>query len=176
MEEIPAVMKRLAAIFAALALVLLVAAPAAAQDLHQTPPIPWNSTQVEQSCSQDELDQLAEGQVLWHFVGHFSTDVGVTMSATFEDGTTFTNEPYDSHNGVPGNWELDWNLITEQTTLLSASVNTTTSTDGFNLSHICAPPTTEIPEAPFSALLVLSVGVSLLGYFGLRMRQARSVA
>lgn len=170
-------MKRLAALTAALALVLLVAAPALAQDLHQTPPIPWNATQdadgnpIEQSCSEDELALLGEGDVLWHFVGHFSTDVGVTMDATFSDGTTFTNEPWDKSADT---FELHWDLITGQTTLLSASVNTDTSTDGFNLSHICAPPTTEIPEAPFSALLVLSVGVSLLGYAGLRMRQARS--
>jgi hypothetical protein len=171
------IIKRLAAIAAAFGLVLVVAAPALAQDLHQGTNIPWNSTAVEQSCSSDELAQLQPGQVLWHFVGHFDTDVA-TMDATFSDSqfnkTDFQNT--STHAGQTGGWELDWDIITTEVTLVSASVTPDTTVDGFNLSHICAVPPVVTPEAPMSALLLLTAGISALGFFGLRMRRKATIA
>jgi len=168
------VIKRLAAVTAALALMLLVAAPAVlAQALHQQTPIPWNEGQF-QGTEEDCADaNLQPGQVLWHFVGHFDT-ANATMDATFSDAQFNVNDMPPT--AVHDTYELHWDIVTTQTTLLSASVTPDTTTDGFNLSHICTNPPTEIPEAPFSALLVLSAGLTALGYFGLRRRRSASLA
>jgi len=175
--------KRFGAVLGAFALTLIVAGPALAvlpQPMHQVPPIPWDATvdaagnPITQSCDASELAQLQPGQVLWHFVGHFATDVNVTMSATFSDSQyNVTNQPYQSDTD---HYQLDWEIITGETTLTSASVNTNTDVDGFNLSHICSVPPVVTPEAPMSALLLLSAGVTALGFFGLRMRRSSTLA
>jgi len=167
-------LKRLAAMTAALALLLLVTAPAVlAQDLHQPVPIPWNEGQYQGSDADCAGANLQPGQVLWHFVGHFAAP-GATMDATFSD-------PQFNVTDLPAtktvdSYELHWDIITTQVTLLSASVSPDTDTDGFNLSHICTNPPTEVPEAPLSALLLLSAGITAIGYFGLRRRRFASVA
>jgi hypothetical protein len=164
---------RLVSFAAAVGLVLLVAVPAFAENLQQDTPIAWNDSThqgTEEECADANLQP---GQVLWHFVGHFSTDSAV-MSATFSDSSfDVTNQPPDR---VLDHYELQWNIITTETSLLSASVTPDTDNGGFNLSHICANPSVDVPEAPFSALLVLSSAVTLLGFAGLRMRQSRMAA
>lgn len=174
--------KRLCALGAALGLMLVVAAPALAvysQPIHQATPIPWDATvdangnPITQECSADELAQLQPGEVLWHFVGHFAT-TNVTMTATFADSSfNVTNKPWDS---IADHYQLDWEIITSETTLLSASVDTATDVDGFNLSHICSVPPVVVPEAPMSALLLLTSGFSALGWFALRLRRSSTVA
>jgi hypothetical protein len=176
-------LKRLAASIAALGLILVVAGPALAtfaEEIHQAVPIPWNATvdnnggPVTQECSADELAQLQPGQVLWHFVGHFATDQNVTMSATFTDSQyNVTDQTYQSDTD---HYELDWEIITGETTLTYAAVNTQTDVDGFNLSHICSSPPVVVPEAPMSALLLVSAGLSGFGWFALRRRQPSKVA
>jgi hypothetical protein len=168
------VIKRLASTIAALALLLLVAAPAMAQDLHQATPIPWNEGQFQGTEEECADANLQPGQVLWHFVGHFDTDQNLSMDATFADSQF--NQTDLAPTKIVDHYEAHWDIITTQTTLLSASVTPDTDVDGFNLSHICTNPPTDVPEAPFAALLVLSAGMSALGFFALRRRRSASLA
>lgn len=164
--------KRLAALAAALGLVLVMVAPALAQDLHQTLPIAWNDAQYQGTEADCADANLEPGQVLWVFVGHFSSP-DATMSATFDNSAD--NVTDISPTKTLDSYELQWLVYTGEDTLLSASVTPDTDTDGFNLSHICAAPPTEIPEAPFSALLVLSGGIGVLAFLGLRMRRSQAI-
>jgi len=169
------VIRRLTATIAAAGLVLLVAAPALAQNLSQPVPIAWNEGQYQGTADECASANLQPGQVLWHFVGHFDTDQ-VTMTATFADAqynvTNLAPEPGD----IFDHYEIHWTIITSQTTLLSASVSPDTSVDGFNLSHICTNPPTDVPEAPFSALLILTGGLIILGFVMLRQRRSMVAA
>jgi len=167
--------RRLAAVFAAAGLVLLVAAPAFADtNLHQTPPIDWNDARFSLPGTAAECSglNLQPGQVDWHFVVHTDASTG-TMSATFSNAAdNVTNIPPDK---IVDHYELHWDVITGEDTLLSASTSVTPSADGFNLSHICSNPETIVPEAPASSLLVLTAGVLAVGFVTWRMRRSESV-
>jgi hypothetical protein len=174
------VIKRLAAVAAALGLTLMFAGTALAttEPLHQTTPIAWNDASVSQEC--DAGQTAAPGTVIWHFVAHTTTN-DFTMTASFSDGTTVTNLPPDK---IVDTYELHWDVTTSTTDgtgptqLLSASITGTGTVDagGFNLSHVCANPPTPVPEAPASALLLLSAGMIGAGFVAWRMRQARTAA
>jgi len=163
--------KRFAALVGALALTLVVAAPVFAQSLSQPTPIAWDDAQYQGSDADCAGTNLQPGQVLWHFVGHFSVDNPVA-TFTFAD-QTFTDISPDV---VVDHYEAHWNIVTDETSLLSASVSPDTDVDGFNLSHICSSPPVVTPEAPMSALLLLSAGVTALGFFGLWMRRTSPLA
>jgi hypothetical protein len=164
--------KRLAAILAALGLTLMVAAPAWANDLHQTLPIASDSSSFQGTAG--DCVGVAPGTVLWHFVhtDTKSSDLGSKLTVTFSDGTTQIVNGY-----VNGNSIVMYDVTTTSgVSLLSASDSIIN--DGLlNLSHICnGGPVPVVPEAPFSALLVLTGGLAGLGFVGWRMRQNRTIA
>lgn len=166
--------RRLAAAVAALGLSMLLVAPALATvPLHQTPPIDWNDVTFQgtaEDCADTNLDP---GQVLWHFVLANTSDPNVTLTATFGDASA--NVVNLSSTKVTDHYVVMWEVITGETSLTGAS---SSANDGIlNLSHICAgSPPPEIPEAPASALLMLSAGVGLLALFRMRQRRSGSVA
>ena len=164
--------KRLAAFAAALTLTLIVAAPAFAQGLNQTLPISWDDSAYQGTETYCAGANLQPGQVLWHFVGHFSVSDPVA-SFTFADGTTYTALAPDVVND---HYEAQWTIITNETSLTAASVTPDTDSGTFNLSHICSSPPVVTPEAPMSALLVLSGGLGIFGFFLLRMRRSATGA
>ena len=165
--------RRLAAVFAALGLVLLVAAPAFAttEPLHQGTNIAWNDPANTVDCSDTDIPAPGPGQVNWIFVAHTSTN-DFTMDAAFADGTIVTDKlPYKT----PDTYEPHWFVTTSLTTLLTASItgSGTVGSGGFNLSHVCPNPGEQVPEAPMSSLLMVSAGLIGLGFLGWRMRRSR---
>lgn len=171
--------RRLAAVFAGVGLVLLMTAPAFAYTplttpLHQATPIAWNDVNYQGTEEECAGLNLQPGQVDWHFVVHTDSSTGV-MSADFDPGTAddVTEMPPTK---VVDTYELHWDIITGEDTLLAASTSVVPSADGFNLSHICSNPETQIPEAPASALLVISAGIALVGFLGWRMRRSAPIA
>jgi hypothetical protein len=164
--------KRLAAILAALGLTLLVAAPAWANDLHQTLPIASDSSSYQGTAG--DCVGVAPGFVLWHFVhtDTKSSNLPSTLTVTFSDGSSQTVNGY-----VNGNSIVMYDVKTT-TGLSLTKASDSISPDGLlNLSHICnGGPVPVVPEAPFSALLVLAGGLAGLGFVGWRMRQNRTIA
>ena len=172
--------RKFAAMFAALGLSVLLVSPALAfMNLHQTPPIDWNDADSQGDAEECADANLEPGQVLWHFILSKSDSNDPTMSATFADASfNVTNMPptkFSPDNDTADHWTVHWDIITTQTTLLSASTSGTGNE--FNLSHICAgPPPPDIPEAPASALLLLTGAVALIGFFRLRQRRSGALA
>jgi hypothetical protein len=174
--------RRTAAVLAALSLVLLIAAPAFANDLHQfedgqnpdgiasdNPEFQGDETE----CPEGTVDA---GEVLWHFVhvGTDSSDLPSTLTATFADAGTVTVSGY-----VNGNSIVMYDIITGPDTLLSASdtIITNPMTEPLNLSHICnGGPPPVIPEAPASILLVVTAGLAGLAFVTWRLRRSGAVA
>jgi hypothetical protein len=160
--------RRLAALLAALGMTLMLAAPAWAVDIHQTLPISSDSAEF-QGDSTECTTVLQSGQVLWHFVVvGSSTDDTVTVTFTTA-GTRTLTATKDLDN------VQHYETITGPDTLTSAS---SSGTDGeLNLSHICnGGPPPEIPEAPASALLLVTAGLIGLGFAGWKMRRGASAA
>jgi hypothetical protein len=171
--------RRLAALFAAMSLSLLLVSPALAfMPLHQDTPIDWNdagSQGDEEECAGVVLEP---GEVLWHFVLAKSTTNDPTMTATFADASfNVTDMPPTKiapDSDMADHWVIHWDIITTQTTLLSASTSGTG--EQFNLSHICpGSPPPDIPEAPASVLLLGTAGIGVLGFFLLRQRRREGV-
>jgi hypothetical protein len=168
--------RKIAATFAALGLSLLLVSPAlATTPLHQETPIDWNDAEFQGDSTECDGVVLEPGQVLWHFILSKSETNDPTMDATFADASFNVDDlsptMVSPDNDTADHWTVHWDIITTQTTLLSASTSGTGLE--FNLSHICAgPPPPEIPEAPASVLLVGSAGLGLLGYFLLRRRRS----
>lgn len=171
--------RRLAALFAAMSLSVLLVSPALAfMPLHQETPIDWNdagSQGDEEECTGLVLEP---GEVLWHFILAKSDTNDPTMTATFADDefdvTGLPPTKVSPDNETAGHWTVHWEIVTTQTTLLSASTSGTG--EQFNLSHICpGSPPPEIPEAPASVLLVGTAGIGLLGFFLLRQRRREGV-
>ena len=161
--------KRLAAALAASALMLMLAGPAFAVDIHQTLPISSASFGVntDGNChgtpTQDQLD--------WHFVLNQSDTDDQLLTVTFQNAGTFTVGP----NQVVDTFVLHYDVYTTGAdTLLSAS--TDGDTGMLLLSDICGNPPPVVPEAPASALLVLTSGLAALGFVAWRMRQNAAVA
>ncbi len=165
--------RRLAATLAAFGLTLMLAAPAFAVDLNagQTLPISWDAAAYQGSDTDCAGLNLQAGQVDWHFVLNQSATNDQTLTTTFQTAGTSTV----SADKVVDTYVLHYDIVTGMDTLLSASTSGDTGT--LQLSHICnGGPPPEIPEAPFSALLVLTAGLMGLGFVGWRMRQDRAVS
>jgi hypothetical protein len=110
---------------------------AAANDLHQTPPIAWNATGFEDDCTDVEL---GAGQVLWHFIQNQTDAASGELTAEFDLAGWVIVDNYKKSGPV-----LHWAIITGHDTLLSATSDV--DSDGnLNLSHICVGP--EASEQP----------------------------
>lgn len=161
--------KRLAAALAASALMLMLAGPAFAVDIHQTLPISSADFGVntDGNChgtpTQDQLD--------WHFVLNQSATDDQTLTVEFQNAGIITVSP----DQVVDSYVLHYDVYTTGAdTLLSAS--TSGDTGMLQLSDICGNPPPVIPEAPASALLVLTSGFAALGFVAWRMRRNAAVA
>jgi hypothetical protein len=163
--------RRLAALMAALGMTLLLSAPAFAVEINQDLPITSDSAEhqgSEEECAEADVEA---GQVLWHFIITQSSTDDQTITLTFQNAGTATYSP----DKVVDSFVLHYDVITgSPDTLLSAS---SSGNDGiFNLSHICdGGPPPEIPEAPASVLLILTAGFAGLAFLGLRNRRSTSV-
>ena len=162
--------RRLAALMAALGMTLLLSAPAFAVEIGNDLPIPSDSAEFqgsEEECAEADVES---GQVLWHFIINNSSTDDQTLTVTFQNAGTITQGP----DKVVDAFVLHYNFITgSPDTLLSA----VSSGDGnLRLSHICdGGPPPEIPEAPASVLLILTAGFAGLAFLGLRNRRSSSV-
>ena len=171
--------RRLAALFAAMSLSLLLVSPALANvPLHQELPIDWNDAGSQGSEDECAGVVLEPGEVLWHFVLVQSDTNDETLTATFADEEfNVTNMPPTKiapDTDMADHWVLHWDIVTTQTTLETAFASGDSGI--LNLSHICpGSPPPEIPEAPASVLLVGTAGLGLLGFFLLRQRRREGV-
>ena len=162
--------RRFAALLAAFAMVLVVAAPAFANDLSQSTPISADNPAYQGTDTDCAGLNLQPGQVLWHFVhtGTSSANLPSTLTATFQNAGTVTVDGF-----VNGNSIVMYNIttVTGTDTLISAS-DTITNDGNLNLSHICqGGPPPDVPEAPAAALLLLT-GLAGLAFVGWRMRRS----
>jgi hypothetical protein len=159
--------RRLAALVAALGLALLSVAPAIAAPITNPLPISSDATGFEGG----DCAGVQPGQVVWHFVAH-TTDQFETLTVTFSTAGTMPDLVADK---VTDTYELQWFVTTGSPDTL---VDADTSGDGnLQLSHICdGGPPPEIPEAPASVLLILTSGLAGLGFVGWRMRRSQIVA
>lgn len=158
--------RRLAALLAAFGMTLMLAAPALAVDIHQTVPIASDSAEF-QGDANECTTALQSGQVLWHFVviGSSTDD---TVSVEFATAGIRTLTATKDLENVQ-----HYETITGPDTLNSASSSGTTGQ--LNLSHICnGGPPPEVPEAPASALLLVTSGLIGLGFVGWKMRRSAS--
>lgn len=171
--------RRLAAMLAAMSLSLLLVSPALANvPLNQDVPIDWNDAGSQGSEDECADVVLEPGEVLWHFVLVQSTTNDETLTATFADDVfNVTNMPPTKiapDTDLADHWVLHWDIVTTQTTLTSAFASGDSGI--LNLSHICpGSPPPEIPEAPASVLLVGTAGLGLLGFYLLRQRRREGV-
>lgn len=168
--------RRLAALLAALAMTLLLSAPAYAVEIGNDLPISSGDAEFQGSDAECADADVEAGQVLWHFIINQSSTDDQTLTVTFQNAGTLTQSPDqvspDQDNAAQ--WTLHYNFTTgSPDTLLSAS----SSGDGnLRLSHVCdGGPPPEIPEAPASVLLILTAGFAGLAFLGLRNRRSTSV-
>lgn len=168
--------RRLAAVFAALVMTMLLAVPAFAVELTNATPISSDNAGLQGTTAECAEFNVQPGQVVWHFVQTKSDDQTETLTATFQNAGTKTATPYKTSpdQDTADHWTLHYAITTgSPDTLLSASA---TGGDGLQLSHICnGGPPPEIPEAPASVLLILTAGLAGLGFMSLRRRN-RAVA
>ena len=160
--------RRLAAFLAALGITILLAVPALASPLTNPTPISSDDPNFQGTADECREFNVQPGQVVWHFVINQSSTDDQTVTATFATAGTITVSPYK----VIDTFVLHYAITTgSPDTLLSAS----SSGDGnLQLSHICnGGPPPEIPEAPASAMLVLSSGIAVLGFLTWRQRRSR---
>jgi hypothetical protein len=163
--------RRLAALLAALGMTLLLSAPVLAVDLHQDTPISSDSAEFQGDETECADADVEAGQVLWHFIINQSSTDDQTITVTFQNAGTHTYSP----DKVVDAYVLHYDVVTgSPDTLLSA---TSSGNDGtFNLSHICnGGPPPEIPEAPASALLILTAGVAGLAFLAFRNRRSTTI-
>lgn len=167
--------RRLAAVLAALALTLLAAGAVAADTASIKSSQTGSWTNAPASC--DSFTTAQPGQVVWHFSAR-TTTADFTLTATFSDGTTVSGRPVDR---VTGTSQRHWYVTTaasdssgDAVELQAASISGTgtITPNSFNLSNVCANPDTPIPEAPASGLLVLSAALVALAFVRWRMRQS----
>jgi hypothetical protein len=180
--------RRTAAVLAAISLSLLLAATAFAAlntytlnqflDGRNPDGIAWDDFQVDCEGVSPAADQVA-----WVFVAHVTSGDPSTflLTATFEDSSgDVSDQPPEQP--IPDS-EPHWIVYTSLTTLLDATITgdgTIQENDdisnSFELSHVCPNPGNEIPEAPMSALLILSAGIVGLAYVGWRSRRSHVAA
>ena len=167
--------RRPAALLAALALVLVVAAPAFAAT-NQNPDhvgTPWNDAAQNDKCPAGTV--VADGKTLWHFVLTGTTADSGLLDVTFKNaaGDTITVNDVPSTKDAGGT--LHWTVITDQGLTLQSATTDATG-DNLNLSHICnGGPPPVIPEAPFAILLPLVALAAFGGYLLINRRRAISV-
>jgi hypothetical protein len=163
-------LRRVAALFAALGLTLLLALPALAVDITNPLPISSDDAAFQGSDADCAGLNLQAGQVDWHFVLNQSATNNQTLTATFQNAGTITVSP----DKVVDSYVLHYDIITGADTLLSAS--TSGNTGMLQLSHICGGPPPEVPEAPASILLLVSAGFAGLAFVGWRTRRSSAAA
>jgi hypothetical protein len=166
--------RRLSAIFAALAMTMLLTAPAFANTVHQS-----NISSDNAGFQGDETEcagvVLQPGQVLWHFVhvGTDGSDLPSTLTATFTSAGTLTASGYSNGDGSA---VVMYDIITPTADTFvtgSDTITTDPQTEPLNLSHICnGGPPPEVPEAPASVLLILTAGLGL-GFLAWRRRSSQ---
>jgi hypothetical protein len=163
--------RRLAAVLAALALMAFTAAVAIAATVNlDGTPIAWNDPEVEVECEADI--SVPSGMVLWHFIAHTST-AGWTLTADFSNGGDVSGM---AATKTVDRFTLHWDVITPLGDLNSASISGSGDVTAFNLSHVCPNPGEIIPEAPASALLVATAAILGLGFIVLRRREGLTPA
>ncbi|MEA2518128.1 MAG: hypothetical protein QOF49_208 [Chloroflexota bacterium] len=155
-------------------MVLAVAAPAFANTLSQGGNISADDPNFQGTDEECAGLNLQPGQVYWHFVhtGTSSADLPSTLTATFADAGTVTVNGYVNGSSIV---MYDITTVTGTDTLISAS-DSITNTGNLNLSHICqGGPPPDVPEAPFTALLLLT-GLAGMGFVGWRMRRSSALS
>jgi hypothetical protein len=117
---------------AALSMAALVG-PVLANDLHQTPPIAWDTPNDDENACNDA--NLEPGQVLWHFV-HTGTDGADLPSTLYAKFDSAGDVEADGYSNGGGNAIVMYDVITGQDTLLEA-YDSIEDDNLLNLSHIC---------------------------------------
>jgi hypothetical protein len=163
------VIKRLAAALAAFALTLMFVGPALAVEI--TNPLPISSADFGVNTDGNCHGTPTQDQLDWHFVLNQSATNDQTLTVTFQNAGTITVSP----DQVVDTYVLHYDVYTTGAdTLLSAS--TSGDTGMLQLSDICGNPPPVIPEAPASALLVLTAGLAAFGFVAWRMRKSTVAA
>jgi hypothetical protein len=163
------VIKRLAAAFAAFGLTLMFVGPALAVEI--TNPLPISSADFGVNTAGNCHGTPTQDQLDWHFVLNQSATNNQTLTVTFQNAGTITVSP----DQVVDTYVLHYDVYTTGAdTLLAAS--TSGDTGMLQLSDICGNPPPVIPEAPASALLVLTAGFAAFGFVAWRMRRNAAVA
>jgi hypothetical protein len=177
-------LRRLGVAFAALALAALAVSPALAATINQeqvpTTAAEWTAANPAKSAAECTGDNVpAEGLARWHFVlTGAATGQTITLTAYFTDANDVPQAPlqdvgeeadssgtYHFYINTPDDWIL-----------VNATTNESGTSGNLNLSHVClGTPGEIVPEAPASALLVLTAGVLGL-FFILRRRSITSTA
>jgi hypothetical protein len=161
--------RRLAAAIAAFGLTLMLVAPAIGVEINQTLPI--SSAEFGVNTTGDCHGSPGQDQLDWHFVLNQSATDNQTLTVTFANAGSFTV----SSDQVVDHYVLHYDVYTTGAdTLVSAS--TSGDTGLLVLSDICGNPPPVIPEAPASALLVLSGGLAAFAFLGWRMRRSAAAA
>lgn len=160
--------RRLAAMVAALGLLLALAAPVLATDLNPDHVGAVGST-FQQGADCDTLD-LEPGSVLWHFILTDPEAASGNLTATFETAGEITVA-----NGEPFEADVLHFYITTPTDDVLEGASTDVDGGLLNLSHTCFEPPTIIPEAPLAALLPAVLIAALGGYLFLQRRKSSAV-
>ena len=160
--------RRLAAMVAALGLLLALAAPVLATDLNPDHVGAVGST-FKQGEDCDSLD-LEPGSVLWHFVLTDPEADSGNLTATFETAGEITVA-----NGPPLEANVLHFYITTPTDDVLEGASTDVDGGNLNLSHTCFEPGEEIPEVPFAAILPAALIAAFGGYLFLQRRKSSAV-
>jgi hypothetical protein len=160
--------RRLAAMVAALGLLLALAAPVLATDLNPDHVGAVGSTfQQGEDC--DTLD-LEPGSVLWHFILTDPEADSGNLTATFETAGEITVA-----NSAPFEADVLHFYITTPTDDVLEGASTDVDGGLLNLSHTCFEPGEEIPEVPFAAILPAALIAAFGGYLFLQRRKSSAV-
>jgi hypothetical protein len=161
--------KRLTAALAAVGFMLMLAGPALAVEINQ--PLPISSQTFGVDTSGNCHGTPTQNQLDWHFVLNQSDSNNQTLTVTFQSAGTITA----GSNQVVNRYVLHYDVYTTGAdALLSAS--TSEDSGALVLGDICGNPPPVIPEAPASALLILTAGIAALGFVAWRMRQGVAAA
>jgi hypothetical protein len=162
--------------FAALALTALAVSPALATQINQDQvPITaaeWTAANPNAEECTNEENIPAEGMARWHFILNGApSGQTVTLTADFEDGDGNPVQLTDVGDEADASGTYHFNIDTpDDYTLIDA--NTDVDGSQLNLSHVClGEPEVIIPEAPVSALLVLTA--ALVGFWFLRRQSLK---